>query len=160
MRLPAERMPRTRPPGSTTGMWFTPAAIISMLASGASSSPRRVLAGIDMISRTGASRETPPATTLSRRSTSVTMPRPSRVSTSSADTRLSAISWAASLMLVSASQKTGSLRSRAVTGRVRTSGRARMVRAAWSRRSRSVRATKRTPSGLPSTSSATPFGIP
>ena len=76
MRLPAETTPMTRPRASTTGRWFTPACIISMLASGASTSSRTVLTGIVMIEPTGASGEMPPASTFRRRSASVTMPRP------------------------------------------------------------------------------------
>ena len=36
MRLLADRMPITAPSASSTGRWFTPEAIIAMLASGAS----------------------------------------------------------------------------------------------------------------------------
>ena len=53
IRLLAERMPRTAPPASSTGRWLTPAAIISMAASGASRSARSVLAGIVMMALTG-----------------------------------------------------------------------------------------------------------
>ena len=49
MRLPAETTPRTRPSASTTGRWFTPACIISMLASGASICALTVLTGAVMI---------------------------------------------------------------------------------------------------------------
>ena len=54
IRLLAERFPTTSPSSSITGMWFTPAAIIAMLASGASTPALMVCTGADMISVTGA----------------------------------------------------------------------------------------------------------
>ena len=57
IRLLAERMPTTSPRASTTGRWFTPAAIIAMLASGASTSAPTVWTGAVMIAVTGASRD-------------------------------------------------------------------------------------------------------
>ena len=95
-----------------------------MLASGASTSAPMVCTGADMISLTGACRETPSTTTLSRRSTSVTMPDALAAGprTRIAE-RFSAIRiFAASCALVPGSQKSGLLRVTDVTGSVRTSG--------------------------------------
>ena len=58
IRLLAERMPTTSPSSSSTGRWFTPAVIMAMLASGASTPAPMVCTGDDMISVTGAWRET------------------------------------------------------------------------------------------------------
>ena len=161
IRLLAERMPTTSPSASRTGMWFTPAAIIAMLASGARTSAPIVCTGADMISVTGACRETPPTTTLLRRSTSVTMPMmpwPPGPRTRIAE-RFSAIMiFAASCALVSGSQKSGLLRVTDVTGSVRTSGIARMVPAAWRRRSREFAAIHVSPAGWLSTATATSRG--
>ena len=107
IRLLAESTPATRPWSSTTGRWFTPASIIAMLASGASVSDGTVWTGRVMMELTGPSTDARCATTLSRRSTSVTMPSPSRASTSSAVMCRAAMSAAASAMLVSGAQKTG-----------------------------------------------------
>ena len=158
IRLLAERMPTTSPSSSSTGRWFTPAVIMAMLASGASTSAPMVCTGADMISVTGACRETPPTTTLSRRSTSVTMPTmpvPPGPRTRIAE-RFSAIMiCAASCAVVSGSQNSGLLRVTDVTGMVRTSGMARMVPAACSRRSRRLTAIHWTPDGRLSSSNAT-----
>ena len=54
IRLLADRTPTTSPSSSSTGRWFTPAVIIAMLASGASTSAPIVCTGADMISVTGA----------------------------------------------------------------------------------------------------------
>ncbi len=59
----------------------TPSVSMAMLASAARVSAPMVCTGADMMALTGASRETPPITTFSRRSTSVTMPSPSRART-------------------------------------------------------------------------------
>ena len=114
-----------------------------------------VYTGCVMMVLTGASLEALTATTLSRRSTSVTMPSPSRVVTRRAEASSSAMSSAASAIVVSGSQNTGARRTSEPTVRKRTSGSERMVRAACSRRSRRVWATKRTPSGRLRISSAT-----
>ena len=139
IRLLAERMPTTSPSSSSTGRWFTPAVIMAMLASGASTPAPIVCTGADMISVTGACREAWPTTTLSRRSTSVTMPwmpRPPGPRTRIAE-RFSAIMISAACRaVVSGSQNSGLLRVTDVTGSVRTSGMARMVPAACRRRSR------------------------
>ncbi len=127
MRLPAETTPTTRPCASTTGRWFTPACIISMLASGASIKVLTVFAGTVMIVLTGASGERPPAITFLRRSASVTMPRPLRLWTRTAVTVSSLMSCATSRMVVSGSQNTGPRRTSEVTGTLRTSGSARIV---------------------------------
>ena len=123
---------------------------MAMLASGASTSAPMVCTGADMISVTGACRETWPTTTLLRRSTSVTMPwmpLPPGPRTRIAE-RFSAIMiFAASWTGVSGSQKSGLLRTTDVTGSVRTSGSARMVPAACSRRSRALAAIHVTPAG-------------
>ena len=89
-----------------------------------------VCTGADMMALTGASRETPPTTTLSRRSTSVTMPSPSRVRTSTAERPSAIIISAASLMVVSGSHNGGAPRTTEVTGSVCTSGRGLRERAA------------------------------
>ena len=159
MRLLAERMPTTSPSASSTGRWFTPEAIIAMLASGASTSAPIVWTGVVMMVDTGASRETPESTTLSRKSTSVTMPRPSRSRTSRALRPASDSILAASRMGVSGSQNSGALRTSEVTGRLRTSGRERMVRAAWISRSRWLPASHIRPSGWLSRSKATSLGM-
>jgi hypothetical protein len=130
-----------------------------MLASGARTSAPIVWTGDVMILATGASLGMPPTTTLSRKSTSVTMPSPSRVRTRIAEWPASMSIWAASWMGVSGSQKSGSLRTREVTGRVRTSGRASMVLADWMSRSRRLPATKRTPSGRLRNSTASSLGM-
>ena len=49
IRLLADRMPTTSPSASSTGMWFTPEAIIAMLASGASTWAPMVWTGDAMI---------------------------------------------------------------------------------------------------------------
>ena len=119
MRLLAERMPTTSPSPSTTGMWFTPAVIIAMLASGARTSAPMVWTGADMIAVTGACRDTPPTTTLSRRSTSVTMPTmplPSGDRTMMAERFSRIMISAASRAVVVAAQKSGLLRVTEVTG--------------------------------------------
>ena len=116
-------------------MWLTPADIMAMPASGASTLAWMVCTGDDMISVTGAWRETCPTTTLLRRSTSVTMPlmpRPPGPRTRIAE-RFSAIRIsAASCVVVSGSQNSGLLRVTDVTGSARTSGAAsRIARQAW-----------------------------
>ncbi len=158
IRLLADRMPTTAPSASSTGRWFTPVAIMAMLASGASTSAPMVCTGVVMMVETGASREMSESTTLSRKSTSVTMPRPSRKRTSRALRPASAMILAASRIEVSGSQNSGALRTTEVTGRLRTSGRERMVRAAWIRRSRWLPASHMSPSGCRSRSKATSRG--
>jgi hypothetical protein len=112
-----------------------------------------------MIALTGPSNDALAATTLSRRSTSVTMPSPSRVRTRIAERSLAAMTPAASATVVSGSQNSGAPCKRERTVRVRTSGRARAVRAAWMSRARSVLATNTTPSVRLSTSSASSPGM-
>ena len=162
IRLLADRMPTTSPSSSSTGRWFTPAAIMAMLASGASTPAPMVCTGDDMISVTGAWRETWPTTTLLRRSTSVTMPwmpLPPGPRTRIAE-RFSAIMIsAASCAVVSGSQNSGLLRVTDVTGSARTSGSARMVPAACSRRSRRLAAIHCRPEGLPSSPTASSRGM-
>ena len=65
---------------------------------------------------------------------------------------------AASRAVVSGSQNSGLLRVTDVTGMTRTSGRARIVPAAWSRRSRALAAIHWRPDGRLSTSNATSRG--
>ena len=101
MRLLAERMPTTSPSASSTGRWLTPEAIMAMLASGARTSAPMVCTGEVMILVTGSSRDMPRSTTLSRKSTSVTIPRPSRRRTSMALRLASESMRAASRMGVS-----------------------------------------------------------
>ena len=131
-------------------MWFTPAVIMAMLASGASTPASMVCTGDDMISVTGAWRETWPTTTLLRRSTSVTMPwmpRPPGPRTRIAE-RFSLIRISAACRaVVSGSQNSGLLRVTDVTGSVRTSGVARMVPAACTSRSRESAAIHWMPAG-------------
>ena len=105
-----------------------------------------------MISVTGAWRETCPTTTLLRRSMSVTMPwmpRPPGPRTRIAERFSAIMTSAASWAVVSGSQNSGLLRVTDVTGRVRTSGSARMVPAACSRRSRRFAAIHWRPAGRP-----------
>ena len=49
MRLLADSMPITAPSASSTGRWFTPEAIMAMLASGASTSAAMVWTGVVMM---------------------------------------------------------------------------------------------------------------
>ncbi len=132
---------------------------MAMLASGASTWAPMVCTGVVMMVDTGASRDTPESTTLSRKSTSVTIPRPSRSRTRRALRPASASIRAASWMGVSGSQNSGELRTSEVTGRLRTSGRARMVRAAWIRRSRWLPASHISPSGWLRRAIATSLGM-
>ncbi len=92
-----------------------------MLASAARVSAPMVCTGADMMALTGASRETRPTTTFSRRSTSVTMPSPSRVRTRIAERPSAFMSSAASWIVVSASHTWGAPRMTEVTGSVCTS---------------------------------------
>ena len=62
-------------------------------------------------------------------------------------------------MGVSGSQNRGALRTSDVTGRLRTSGRARIVRAAWISRSRWLPASHISPSGWLSRAIATSLGM-
>ena len=103
---------------------------MAMLASAARVSAPMVWTGADMMALTGASRETPPATTFSRRSTSVTMPSPSRARTRIAERPSAIIISAASLIVVSGSHSGGAPRTTAVTGSVCTSGSGLKERAA------------------------------
>ena len=130
-----------------------------MLASAARMSARMVCTGVDMMLRTGASRETRPITTFSRRSTSVTMPRPSRVRTRTAERPSSFMSSAARLIGVSASQICGSPRITEVTVRLCTSGNGLRERAAYSSASRCVVASQRMPSSRLSSSTPTSAGM-
>ena len=57
MRLLADSTPSTSPAASTTGRWFTPASIITRLASCANASAPTVTTGLDMMPPTGSSRE-------------------------------------------------------------------------------------------------------
>ena len=128
IRLPEETTPRTFPRASTMGRWLMPACIISMAASGASLSSRMVRTGIVMIALTGVSGVTPAASTLSRRSPSVTMPSPCDDSTRTARTDSSPISFATALAGASWSTKTGGLRISEETCTALASGAARTLR--------------------------------
>ena len=79
---------------------------------------------------TGASGETRPTTTFSRRSTSVTMPSPGRVDTRMAERPAALIISAASRIGVSGSHSSGVPRTTEVTGSVCTSGSGLSERAA------------------------------
>ena len=123
-------MPTTVPSWASTGRWLTPNVSMATLASAARVSAPMVWTGADMMALTGASRETPPATTFSRRSTSVTMPSPSRVRTRTAERPSALIMVAASLIVMSGSQSCGAPRTIEVTGSVCTSGSGLRERAA------------------------------
>ena len=129
-----------------------------MAASAANTSALIVFTGADMIELTAASPDSPGATTLSRRSTSVTMPSPLLACTRMAERPSAIIIAAASRMVTSGPQKMGLPWRSAVTGRVRTSGSA-IVLAAWVSRSRSVRATNLTPSNRLRISRARSMGM-
>ena len=157
IRLLAERTPTTSPSAPSTGRWFTPAVIIAMLASGASTSAPMVCTGADMISVTGACRETPSTTTLLRRSTSVTMPAmplpPGPRTGSPSASRRSGLRGL--LAVVPGSQKSGLLRVTDVTGSVRTSGMARIVPGRLQQAFAQVGGDPLDPDGRPSNCTAT-----
>ena len=100
-------MPTTLPSSSSTGRWLTPNVNMAMLASAARVSAPMACTGADMMALTGASRETPPTTTFSRRSASVTMPSPSRARTRIAERPSAVMVVAASPMVVSGSHSSG-----------------------------------------------------
>ena len=118
--------------------------------------------GVDrrrMMALTGASRETPPTTTFSRRSALVTMPSPSRVRTSTAESPPAVMSAAASEIVVSGAHHGGAPRTTAVTGSVCTCGSGLRERAAYSSASRWVVASQRTPSSRLSSSTPSSPGM-
>ncbi len=121
-------------------------------------SARTVSTGAVMMALTGMSRGMSPATTLERRSASVTMPSPWGVSTSTEVTSSSFMSCATLRTVMSGGQNTGSRRISDVTGTVRTSGSARAACEVRSTRSRKLCAMNAAPSGRPSTATASARG--
>ena len=109
-------IPTTRPSADTTGKCRMPRSSMSTRTSLPERSLGTVKAGAVMTADTGESPDMPPATTLDRRSLSVTMPTDSPRSTTRAVAPASVRSRAASRTGVAGVQTTGADRMEALTG--------------------------------------------